>query len=342
MGLRGMIKMRMRQELIVFLAIYLVLLFLPVFLYKDAYVIGILITCMIWGAMASVWNFTMGYAGIFTFGQFGFFVVAAYTSGMVTKYLGISPWLGILSGGLMAALVGVLIGLPCMKLKGAYIALITFALHLVVAPMIKVADPLGTGGSTGLMSIPKLSLGAYTFSRTDLIPWYYTALVISFLVLLVVYKTIFSSVGLGFIGLRDSEDFAKTLGINEYKYKLMVFGLSAFLTGIMGGFYAHYAGIISPRLLGLDIFLLVMLMLIIGGMGIFPGAFLGGFIILFLNEFLRPLAAYRFLIFGAIVIVAIKLMPEGILGHLNIFKNRMGKRLLSRPAEAESTRGQNI
>jgi branched-chain amino acid transport system permease protein len=83
-------------------------------------------------------------------------------------------------------------------------------------------------------------------------------------------------------------------------------------------------------------------MLIIGGMGIFPGAFLGGFIILFLNEFLRPLAAYRFLIFGAIVIVAIKLMPEGILGHLNIFKNRMGKRLLGRPAEAESTRGQNI
>ncbi|MGD9081345.1 MAG: branched-chain amino acid ABC transporter permease [Desulfobacterales bacterium] len=337
-----MMKIQMRQELVVFLAMYLILLFLPVFLYKDAYVIGILITCMIWGAMASVWNFTMGYAGIFTFGQFGFFVVAAYTSGMVTKYLGISPWLGILLGGLMAAMVGVLIGLPCMKLKGAYIALITFALHLVVAPMIKVADPLGTGGSTGLMSIPSLSLGAYTFSRTDLIPWYYAVFVISFLVLLIVYKIIFSSIGLGFIGLRDSEDFAKTLGINEYKYKLLVFGLSAFLTGIMGGFYAHYAGIISPRLLGLDIFLLVMLMLIIGGIGIFPGAFLGSFIIWFLNEFLRPLEAYRFLIFGAIVVVAIKLMPEGILGNLGFFKNRLGKRLLGRPAKVESTGGQNV
>ncbi len=333
---------KLRKELIVFVAIYVVLLILPVFIYKDAYVIGILITCMVWGAVASVWNFTMGYAGIFTFGQFGFFVVAAYSSGMVTKYLGISPWLGILFGGLMAALVGVLIGLPCMKLKGAYIALITFALHLVVAPMIKVADPLGTGGSTGLMSIPSLTFGTYTFSRTDLIPWYYAALVISFLILLVVYKIIFSSVGLGFIGLRDSEDFAKTLGINEYKYKLMVFGISAFLTGIMGGFYAHYAGIISPRLLGLDIFLLVMLMMIIGGIGIFPGAFLGGFIILFLNEFLRPLEAYRFLIFGAIVVVAIKIMPEGILGYLNLFKNRMGKRLQRRPIEVKSTTGQNL
>jgi branched-chain amino acid transport system permease protein len=122
----------------------------------------------------------------------------------------------------------------------------------------------------------------------------------------------------------------------------MVFGLSAFLTGIMGGFYAHYAGIISPRLLGLDIFLLVMLMLIIGGIGIFPGAFLGGFIILFLNEFLRPLEAYRFLIFGAIVVVAIKIMPEGILGHLNLFKNRIGERLQKRPVEVKSNTGQNL
>ena len=97
-GLSRIMKFEIRQELIIFLAMYLVLLILPVFLYKDAYVIGILITCMVWGAMASVWNFTMGYAGIFTFGQFGFFVVAAYTSGMVTKYLGISPWLGILIG----------------------------------------------------------------------------------------------------------------------------------------------------------------------------------------------------------------------------------------------------
>jgi branched-chain amino acid transport system permease protein len=84
-----------------------------------------------------------------------------------------------------------------------------------------------------------------------------------------------------------------------------------------------------------------MLMLIIGGIGIFPGAFLGGFIILFLNEFLRPLEAYRFLIFGAIVVVAIKIMPEGILGHFNLFKNRIGERLQRRPVEVKSSTGQN-
>jgi branched-chain amino acid transport system permease protein len=299
------------------IVIFAILTLLPLFIYTNSYLVGLLITCLVWGTMAAVWNFTMGYAGIFTFGQFGFFAVGAYVSGMLSKHLGMSVWFSMPAGGIVACLVGLLIGIPCMRLKGSYIALITWALHLVMGPMIKVAEPLGTGGSTGLMSIPSIKLGTFVFSRTDLLPWYYTGLVISFLILLVVYRIIFSPVGLGFTGLRDSEDFAKTLGINEYKYKLLVFGISAFLTGMIGAFYVHYAGAISPRILGLDIFLLVMLMLIIGGIGVFPGAFIGGFIILILNEAFRPLGPYRFLIFGAVVIVAIKAMPEGLLGRLN-------------------------
>jgi branched-chain amino acid transport system permease protein len=315
-----------RKELLTFIGLFIILMVLPVFVHTDSYILGLLITCMIWGTMASVWNFTMGYAGIFTFGQFGFFAIGAYISAMLAKHLGVSPWISMFAGGCGAGIMGLLIGIPCMRLKGAYIALITWALHLVLGPMIKVAEPLGTGGSTGLMAIPSLKIGAVVLGRTSLLPWYYIGLILSFMILLVVYKIIFSSVGLGFVGLRDSEDFAKTLGINEYKYKLLVFGISAFLTGIVGAFYVHYAGIISPRILGLDIFLLVMLMLILGGIGVFPGAFIGGFIVLILNEVLRPLGAYRFLIFGAIVIVSIKAMPEGLLGKINLLKGIPGKR----------------
>jgi len=309
--------MQLRKELVTFIGVFVLLALLPLFNHQNTYMVGLLITCLIWGTMAAVWNFTMGYAGIFTFGQFGFFAVGAYISGMLAKHLGVSAWISMPAGGCGACLVGLLIGIPCMRLKGSYIALITWALHLVLGPMIKVAEPLGTGGSTGLMSIPSIQIGGFVFSRTGLLPWYYTGLMISFLILLVVYRIIFSPVGLGFVGLRDSEDFARTLGINEYKYKLLVFGISAFLTGLIGAFYVHYAGAISPRILGLDIFLLVMLMLIVGGIGVFPGAFIGGFIILILNEILRPLGPYRFLIFGAVVIVAIKAMPEGLLGRLN-------------------------
>ncbi|NIO05897.1 MAG: hypothetical protein GTN74_15235, partial [Proteobacteria bacterium] len=259
--------MNLQRQLIIFLSIYVLLAILPLFIYDTPYVLSLLVACFVWGALASVWNFIMGYAGIFTFGQFAFFVIGAYTSGMVTKYIGVSPWFGMPLGGVAAGVVGLVVGLPCLRLKGAYIALITWGLHLVMAPLLKVGGAIGTGGSTGLMSIPPLELGGYFFPRVQLIPWYYAALVISFLLLFVVYRIISSSVGLGFIGLRDSEDFAKSLGLNEYKYKLMVFGISAFLTGIIGAFYAHYAGIISPRLLGLDIFLLAMIMLIIGGIG---------------------------------------------------------------------------
>jgi len=315
MGVRK--NMQFRKELITLVTVFIILSVLPLFIYKNSYFIGLLITCLIWGTMAAVWNFTMGYAGIFTFGQFAFFAVGAYISGMLAKHLGVPTGISMLAGGCGACLVGLLIGIPCMRLKGSYIALITWALHLVMGPMIKVAGPLGTGGSTGLMEIPSLGIGGFILSRTSLMPWYYAGLVLSFLILIVVYRFIFSSVGLGFVGLRDSEEFAKTLGINEYKYKLLVFGISAFLTGIVGSFYVHYAGIISPRILGLDIFLLVMLMLIIGGIGVFPGAFIGSFIVLILNDLLRPLEAYRFLIFGAIVIVAIKAMPEGLLGKFN-------------------------
>jgi branched-chain amino acid transport system permease protein len=318
--------MRLRKELLTFIGLFIILTVLPVFIHDHSYIVGLMITCMIWGTMAAIWNFTMGYAGIFTFGQFGFFAIGAYISGMLAKHLGVSPWISMFAGGCGACIMGLLIGIPCMRLKGAYIALITWALHLVLGPMIKVAESLGTGGSTGLMSIPSLKIGTVVLSRTSLLPWYYIGLILSFMVLLVVYKIIFSSMGLGFIGLRDSEDFAKTLGINDYKYKLLVFGISAFLTGIVGAFYVHYAGLISPRILGLDIFLLVMLMLILGGIGVFPGAFIGAFIVLLLNEVFRPLGAYRFLIFGAIVIVSIKAMPEGLLGKINMLKGIPGKK----------------
>ena len=152
-----------RKELLTFIGFFIILMVLPVFVHTDSHILGLLITCMIWGTMASVWNFTMGYAGIFTFGQFGFFATGAYISAMLAKHLGVSPWISMFAGGCGAGIMGLLIGIPCMRLKGAYIALITWALHLVLGPMIKVAEPLGTGGSTGLMAIPSLSIGTFVF-----------------------------------------------------------------------------------------------------------------------------------------------------------------------------------
>lgn len=274
--------------------------------------------CLIWGAVAAAWDLIMGFAGIFTFGQVAFFVIGAYCSAMLTRTLGISPWLGIPGGGLITGVIGILVGLPCLRLKGAYIALVTFAVHMILEPFLKsdVGRAIGTGGPQGILSIPPLKLFGYTYSSLEPVPWFYTAFFISFVALFVIYKIIHSTWGLAFIGVRDSEAFARSIGINDFKYKLMVFGISAFLTGMIGAFYAHYVGMLSTRILGLDLFLILMVMLVLGGVGRFPGAVIGAFIAVFVGEWLRPLETYRLLIFGAMVVLLVIWMPHGITGLL--------------------------
>ncbi len=310
--------MKMPRELFILFIMLGVVSLLPIFLHNNQVIMHILIMSLIWGVVVAAWDLILGFAGIFTFGQVAFFVIGAYTSGMLTTHLGISPWLGILIGGIVVGLIGVLIGLPCLRLKGTYIALVTFALHMILTPLFlsNVGRAMGTGGSLGLLHIPPLQLGGYTFSAFDKVPWFYVALAISFISLFAIYKIIYSSSGQAFAALRDSEPFAKSLGVDDFKYKLMVFGISAFLTGTIGAFYAHYVGVVSTNLLGLDTFLLLMVMIIIGGMGRFPGAVIGSFMVTFLNSFLRPTGQVRFIIFGAVVVVLVVLMPGGLMGVL--------------------------
>lgn len=310
--------MKMPRELFTLLIMLGVVSLLPIFLHNNLVIMHVLIMCLIWGVVAAAWNLMLGFAGIFTFGNVAFFAIGAYTSGMLTTHLGISPWLGILAGGITVGLAGILIGLPCLRLKGTYIALVTFALHMILTPLFlsDVGRAMGTGGSLGLLYIPTLQLGGYTFTAFDKVPWFYVALAIAFLSLFAIYKIIHSSSGLAFTALRDAEPLAKSLGINEYKYKLIVFGFSAFLTGIIGAFYAHYVGVVSVGILGLDLFLLLMVMIIIGGMGRFPGAVIGSFIVTFLNYLLRPTEEIRFIIFGAMVVMLVVFMPGGLMGTL--------------------------
>ncbi|MBW2056158.1 MAG: branched-chain amino acid ABC transporter permease [Deltaproteobacteria bacterium] len=303
-----------RKKYIAPLFLLFFLLF-PLFV-RDRYIIHIVILCFIWGAVAESWNLIMGYAGIFSLGQIGFFVIGGYTSAMLSKALGLSPWLGMPSGGLLAVAAGLIIGLPCLRLKGVYIALLTLAFADSIPYLIILTEGIGSGGSSGLPGIPSLSLGGFDYGF-EKIPYYYTALVLSGICLLVIYKVIRSNIGLGFMGLRDSEDFAKSLGINEYKYKLLVFGISAFLTGIMGAFYGHYVSSLGPKLLGLDLFLTVIMMVEFGGTGRFPGALLGAFIITLLNEFLRAFGLYRLVILGVVVVSSIIFMPEGVIGYVD-------------------------
>lgn len=312
----------MRKELITLLTISFCLCMAPIFLHGNLYIMNILTICLIWAVVAASWDLIMGFAGIFSFGQVAFFVTGAYGSAILTIKFGISPWFGIFAGGVIASVIGVLVCLPCLRLKGAYIALATFAVHMILEPILKskIGISIGSGGAQGLLTIPALSLGKYTFTNMEPVYSFYAALVIFFVSVIIIYKIIFSAWGLAFLALRDSEDFAKSLGVNDFKYKLLVFGVSAFLTGCVGGFYAHYVQVLSTRILSFDLFLTLMVMLVLGGIGLFPGAVIGALIATFFSEILRPLETYRGLVFGGTVVLLVLFMPQGIMGL--IFQDR--------------------
>lgn len=322
---------KMKKSLLAIGAV-MVLGILPLFFRADRYVMNVLILCLVWGVVAASWDLIVGYASVFSFGHLSFFVIGGYTSGLLAIYLGISPWLGMVMGGMASALIGVLIGIPCLRLRGMYLAIVTFSIQFILPTLIVMTGPgmfenFNSGGSYGLQRIPPPVLLGYTFSKSELVPWYYLTLAFFVLLIFAIYRIINSSVGLAFVALRDAEPLAKTLGIDEYRYKLLVFGISAFVAGVMGAYYAHYFGLISPAVLSLELFLMVLVMVLFGGLGVFPGATIGAFVITFANELLRPTLSWRLVILGAIVIVVMIFMPKGLMGIPELFS-----RITRRPA----------
>lgn len=304
------------KGIIITIAAALFFLVLPTFM-RSGFILNVLILCFIWAGVVVSWDLIFGVAGVFSFGAVAFFTIGAYASAIITMKTGISPWIGMILGGIVSAIIGIIIGIPCLRLKGFYIAIVTFSLHLSLTPLIYIGKPIGTNGVTSLTGIPLLRFGNYIFDSMDRRAFYYAALIVSSIVIILVYRIIKSSYGVAFKALRDSEDFAKSLGVNEYRYKLIVFGMSSFFIGVMGGFYAHYNGLISHHLLDLSLIVLLFVILIVGGVGKFPGAIVATFIFVFLNEYARPLEQYRSLLWGAVVILVVILMPGGI---LSIFK----------------------
>lgn len=311
---------------------------------SSQYTLNLFVLAFIYLMIVAGWDLMTGYAGIFSFGQVAFFVIGAYASGILAVRLSLSPWLTMPLGGLITAGVALIIALPTLRVRGAYVAVITYALHLVLPTLIIVFGFLGTGGVGGLIGVPPLSIGGYVFTPLNMVPWYYAALgLAAFTVLCIYFVIVRSSFGLSLRALRDAEDFAKSLGISENRTKLMVFALSGFFTGLAGGLYVHYTGSISQRTLGMDFFLLLMVMLSVGGMGRYPGAVLGALVFTFVNDYLRVADSVRLIVLGAIIIVAIIAMPEGFVGSMEHVARRWRRgRQLAMPVIAVNDAAPNL
>jgi branched-chain amino acid transport system permease protein len=298
----------------------------------NSYIKHLFILFFIWSVVAASWNLLNGYAGISSLGNIGFMAIGGYASGILAKSLGLSPWISIPIGGIITCvLVTLFLGFPALRLSGIYIALLSliFADSL---PSILTQTREITGGAMGLHEIPGF------IPHMEKIHAYYICFVFFLIAMFIIYRTIHSNTGLAFMALRDSENFATTLGVNRFRERLKVFAISSFLTGLAGGFYVHSLGDISPTTLGIEPFLLGIAMFELGGIGTFAGPILGAAVIVFGGEFLRLAGTLRLSLLGLLICLIILFFPGGIMQLVSQSETFIRKQIKKRkPVEKVQT-----
>ncbi len=289
---------------------FILLIIIPIFV-ESPYIRHLFIMAFIYGVIASNWNLSLGYTGILNFGHLAFFGLGVYTAGIFSKQLGFSPFLTIPLGGLIACLGAIVISVPILRLKGIYVILVSFAFSQICLQFVLALEPI-TGGSGGLPLLPSLKVAGYNFARDGKFGYYYISLVLLALSTIFLYLIVNSKLGLRLIALRDNEELATSRGISVSYYRLISLVLSAFFTGVIGAFFAHYARVASYDIFGFGPISLALSMLLIGGTGSVYGPIIGAIFLMFLSESLQDLGAFRFLIIGSIIILVMLYFPGGL------------------------------
>ena len=282
------------------------------------YLLHILVITGIYVILTLSLNLVVGYTGLAALGHAAFSCVGAYASSLLALNYGLSPWIGLIVGACAAAILGALIGIPSLRLKGDYLAIATFGFGVIVYSVAKNWMSV-TRGPMGLPGIPGFSVFGIQLSEV----WTYLLLVTVFVLLtyLVIHRVVNSPFGRILRGIREDEIAALAMGKNVNKYKIIVFVIGAFFAGIAGSLYAHYITFIDPSSFTVMESISILLMVVFGGMGSLPGSFVGASILVIFPELLRFLgmpssvaAPLRQMIYGLLLIVLMLKRPQGILG----------------------------
>lgn len=250
--------------------------------------------------MATSLNLIIGYTGQLSIGHAAFMSLGAYASALATVRLGFPFIISLFVGALVAALFGVLIGIPTLKLKGDYLAIATLGFGEIVRIVCLNLDL--TGGAVGLRGIPK---------KTTLL-W---VVLVTLATIFILNRIIKSRIGRALIAIREDETAAESMGINSTHYKTLCFGVGAFFAGFGGGLFAHYFQYIHPNSFGFLRSIEQLCMVVLGGLGNMTGAFIGAAALTVIPEALRQIADLRLLIYGAVLVLMMRVRPQGILGR---------------------------
>ena len=279
------------------------LLLLPVVI-DDPYLLRIIILTSIFAILSASWDLLSGFTGQMNFGHALFFGVAAYTTALLNLHADLPPILSIPLGALGAVLAGLVIGIPCLRLRGTYLALTTLAFPIILMGIVFVI-PSVTGGELGVSGLDRLS-----GSRVSN---YYITVILMLVLGAAMWKITDSKTGIILHAIREDELAVRASGINTTKYKLMAFCLSGFFAGVAGGLYAHVMRTAGPSTLEVSLSFQVVIWSVFGGIVTIYGPIAGVFILFPFMEFLRILPKARMLLFAFVVLFTLLFMPEGLI-----------------------------
>ncbi len=289
--------------------------------------------------LAASLNLINGFTGQFSLGHAGFMAIGAYTAAGLTTIVfnsaeGITQeflfLIALLSGGITAALAGLLIGIPSLRLKGDYLAIVTLGFGEIIRVILQNIQPLG--GSLGISGIPRYTTFIWTFG-------------ILVLLVFITQNLMRSTYGRGFLAVRDDEIAAESVGVNTTQYKVIAFVIGAFFAGVAGGLYGHYNSLIRPLDFGFLKSVEIVVMVILGGMGSTWGVLLAAALLTYLPEALRDVKLFdiqfrdfRMPIYALTLILLMIFRPQGLLGNFNAGKTiqRLRKK---KPAPATTIEG---
>lgn len=303
-----------------FAVMILFVLALPFLLEGNNYLLHIVVMGGIYSIVALGLNFQMGSTGMVNFATAAFFGTGSYTSALLATKFSISPWLGTVSGLIVAAVLGLLFGIPALKTRGYYLSLVTMALQIIFSLMI--INTSWLGGPNGVPGIPAYSLAGFSLKTSvellgRTLPYqanyYYLVFGILGLVILVAARLYNSRIGLAWNAIEQDEIVAVTQGINQTKVKLLAFALGAAFAGLAGALYGHYTSFIGVENFDFSISLIFICMVLLGGMDNVFGVVLGAMLLTIVDEKLRDFADYRMLMYSLILIIILLVRSQGLL-----------------------------
>ncbi len=309
---------RAHRRFAILLGVALVALF-PFALEKNTYALHLCVVAQLYAVLALALNFQLGSANIPNFATGASYGIGAYASALLALNFDVSFWIALPAAAIVATVFGFLLGVPSMRTRDSYLALVTIAFGVVINQLLNTLD--FTGGPNGLVGIPAPEIFGHSFASPLLVlgyelpsqaNFYYLSAMLVLVAILFAERLHNSRVGLAWNALRADELAARCQGINTTWYKVLAFAVDAFLAGFAGTIYAFYVGFISPDNFTFLVSVTIMTMVIAGGMDNILGVLVGAVLLTLLPEKLRAFSDYRILFFGVTVIGFLMIRPQGI------------------------------